>query len=71
MRILVVAATYAAFEEWYAANRADKYTAHIFVPRADYLRGVSSNDTKLVFTRCARSHPDYEAIRAAAELIGL
>lgn len=71
MRILVVAATYAAFEQWCAANCEDKYTAYIFVPRADYLRGVSSNDSKLVYTRCARSHPEYDAIKAAAELIGL
>lgn len=71
MRTLVVCSTYAAFETWYETNRVEKHVAHIWVPRADYLRGVSSNDSKLVYTRCARSHPEYEAIKAAAELIGL
>lgn len=70
-KILVVASTYVAFETWYVNNRSTKYDQHIWVPRADYLRGVSSNDSKLVYTSCARSHPEYEAIKAAAELIGL
>lgn len=71
MRILVVAATYKTFLEWFGKNRSNKYDQHIWVPRADYLRGISGQSTKVVFAPCAKKHPEYAQITQLVEAQGL
>lgn len=70
MRMLVVASSYPAFEAWYEKNQQVRMTAHLWCITADFLRGVSTQDTRLVYTACARKHPQYAAIKAKAEQMG-
>ena len=71
MIILVVAANYRSFLDWYAKNKTEKAYAHTWVISAKFMRGTSPRDHKLVYASCAKNHPEYAAIREAAEKLGL
>lgn len=71
MKTLVVAANYRSFLDWFEKHKTEKAFAFIWVPRATFMRGVSSLDHKLVYASCAKNHPEYTEIRAAAEQVGL
>lgn len=71
MITLVVAANYKSFLDWYAKNKTEKAYAHTWVISAKFMRGTSPGNHKLVYASCAKNHPEYAAIRAAAEQVGL
>ena len=71
MKVLVVAANYRSFLDWYAKNKTEKPYCHTWVISAKFLRGTSPRDHKLVYASCAKNHAEYAGIRAAAEGVGL